>query len=131
MELPNTSLQAVELNPSCLGQAHPNRPGTGPVYKIPILSGIQPTELCQLKATLSLAYHEFLDPDHILYGLLSWSSDAHQERLRSRHPFVPVVWNLLNNLTELGICTSEWINHKWDVEYCENSFTNNSRCQVQ
>ena len=29
MELPNTSSQAVELNPSCLGQAHPNTPGTG------------------------------------------------------------------------------------------------------
>ena len=33
MELPNTSPQAAELNPSCLGQAHPNRPGTGPGHK--------------------------------------------------------------------------------------------------
>ena len=33
MESPNTSLQVIELNPSCLGQAHPNRPGTGPGYK--------------------------------------------------------------------------------------------------
>ena len=33
MELPNTSLQAIELNPSFLGQAHPNRPSTGPGYK--------------------------------------------------------------------------------------------------
>ena len=29
MESPNTSPQAVELNPSYSGQAHPNRPGTG------------------------------------------------------------------------------------------------------
>ena len=30
MEFPNTSPQAVELNPCCSGQAHSNRPGTGP-----------------------------------------------------------------------------------------------------
>ena len=33
MESPNTSPQAVELNPSCSGQAHPNRSGTGPGNK--------------------------------------------------------------------------------------------------
>ena len=33
MESPNTSPQAVELNPSCLGQAHSNRLGTSPGYK--------------------------------------------------------------------------------------------------
>ena len=33
MESPNTSSQAVELNPSCLGQSHPNKPGTGPGHK--------------------------------------------------------------------------------------------------
>ena len=33
MELPNTSPQAIELNPSCSGQAHFNRPDTGPGYK--------------------------------------------------------------------------------------------------
>ena len=33
MESPNTSSQAVELNPSCSGQAHLNRSGTGPGHK--------------------------------------------------------------------------------------------------
>ena len=33
MESLNTSPQAVELNPSCSEQAHPNRPGTGPGHK--------------------------------------------------------------------------------------------------
>ena len=33
MESPNTSPQVVELNPSCSGQAHLNRPGTGPGHK--------------------------------------------------------------------------------------------------
>ena len=70
-------------------------------------------------ATLSLAYRGSLDLDHILYGLLSGPSDTHQMRLRSRCPFVPAVQNLLDNLTGLGTCTSEWTNHKGKVEYCE------------
>ena len=60
-----------------------------PMDHLPVLSGIQPAELCQMGATLSLAYCGSLDPDHILYGLLSGSSDTCQVRLRSRRPFVP------------------------------------------
>ena len=71
-------------------------------------------------ATLSLAYHGSLDPDHILYDLLSGSSDTRQVRLRSRRPFVPGARNLLDNLARLGIRTFEWTNHKWKMEYCEN-----------
>ena len=44
----------------------------------PILLGIKSAKLYQLEATLSLAYREFLDPDHILYGLLSEASDVRQ-----------------------------------------------------
>ena len=33
MELPNTSSQAIEPNPSCSGQAQSNRPGTGYGYE--------------------------------------------------------------------------------------------------
>ena len=88
---------------------------------LPTLSGIQPSELCRLYATLSLAQRGCLGPDHILYGLLSGTSDAHQERLRSRRPFVPTAQNLLDNLAGLGICASEWTNQKWNAEYCENS----------
>ena len=71
--------------------------------------------------TLSLAYCGSLDPDHILHGLLSGSSDTRQVRLRSRRPFVPAVWNLLENLARLGICASEWTNLKWKTEYCEGA----------
>ena len=71
--------------------------------------------------TLSLAYRGSLDPDYILYGLLSGSSDTRQVRLRSRRPFVPDVQNLLDNLARLGISTSEWTNYKWKTEYCENA----------
>ena len=72
-------------------------------------------------ATLSLAHRGSLDPDHILYGLLSGSSDTRQVRLRSRCPFVPAARNLLDNLARLGIRASEWTNHKWKTEYCENA----------
>ena len=91
-----------------------------PTDHLPVVSGIQPAELRRMGATLSLAHCGSLDPDHILYGLLSGSSDTCQVRLRSRRPFVPGARNLLNNLSRLGIRASEWTNHKWNTEYCEN-----------
>ena len=92
-----------------------------PTDHLPILSGIQPAELRRMGATLSLAYHGSLNPDHILHGLLSGSSDTGQVRLRSRHPFVPAARNLLDNLARLGIRASEWTNLKWKTEYCESA----------
>ena len=92
-----------------------------PTDHLPVLSGIQPAELRRLGATPSLAYGGSLDPDHILYGLLSGSSDTRQVRLISRRPFVPVARNLSANLARLGIRASEWTNHKWKTEYCENA----------
>ena len=89
---------------------------------LPILSGIQPAELCRMGATLSLAHHGSLDSDHILYDLLSGSSDTRQVRLRSRRPFVSAARNLLDNLAGLGIRASKRTNHKWKTEYCENAF---------
>ena len=47
-----------------------------------ILSGIQPAELCRMGPILAFAHRGSLDLDHILYGLLSGSSDARQVRLR-------------------------------------------------
>ena len=92
-----------------------------PTDHLPVLSGIQPAELRQMGATLSLAHRRSLDPDHILYGLLSGSSDTRQVRLRSRRPFVPAARNLLENLARLGIRASEWTNHKWKTKYCGNA----------
>ena len=91
-----------------------------PTDRLSILLGIQPAELCRLGATLSLDLRGFLDPDHILYGLLSGSSDTRQVRLRSRRPFVPAGWNLLVNLTGLSIRVFKWTYHKWITKYCEN-----------
>ena len=77
-----------------------------PTDHLPVLSGIQPAELRRMGATLSLAHRGSLDPDHILHGLLSGSSDNRQVRLRSRRPFVPGARNLLDNLARLGIRAS-------------------------
>ena len=90
-----------------------------PTDHLPVLLSIQPAELRRLGATLSLAYRRSLDPDHILHGLLSGSSDTRQVRLRSRRPFVPAARNLLDNLARLGIRASKWTNYKWKTEYCE------------
>ena len=77
--------------------------------------------LRRLGATLSLAYRGSLNPNHILYGFLSRSSDTRQMRLRSRRPFVPAARNRLDNFARLGIRASEWTNYKWKTEYCENA----------
>ena len=82
-----------------------------PTDQLPVLSGIQPAELRLMGATLSLAYRGSLDPDHILYDLLSGSSDTCQVRLRCRRPFVPAARNLLDKLARLGIRASEWTNY--------------------
>ena len=42
-----------------------------PTDNLPVLSGIQPTELRRLGATLSLANRSSLDPGHILHGQLT------------------------------------------------------------
>ena len=78
-----------------------------PTDHLPVLSGIQPAELRRMGAIFSLVYRGSLDPDHILHGLLSGSSDTRQVRLRSRRPFVPGARNLLDNLARLGIRASE------------------------
>ena len=89
-----------------------------PTDHLPILSEFK---LRRLGATHSLVYCGFVDPNHMLHGFSSGSSDAPQKRLRSRHPFVPAARNLLNNLARLDIRASEWTNYRWNVEYCENT----------
>ena len=86
-----------------------------PTDHLPVLLGIQPAEVRRMGATLSLAHRGSLDPDYILYGLLSGSSDTRQVRLRSRRPFVPTAQNLLDNFARLDIRTSGWTNHKWKI----------------
>ena len=104
---------ALRIVTGCLGPT--------PTDHLSLLSSIQPAELCRMGATLSLGHRGSLDPDHILYGLLSGFLDTRQVRLRSRRPFVPAARNLLDNLATLGICASKWTNYKWKTEYCEGA----------
>ena len=92
-----------------------------PTDYLPVLADIQPAELRQLGATLSLAYRGSLDPGHILYELLAGSKDGYRERLKSRRPFVPVARKLLQDLTELDIRAAQWTDFKWSTEYSECS----------
>ena len=88
---------------------------------LPLNHCIPSTELRRLKATLSLAYRGSLDPNHILYGLLSGSSDVFQERLRSRRPCVPTARNLLNNLGTWHPRFPVDQKYRWNAENCENT----------
>ena len=74
-----------------------------PTELLPILPNIKPTKLYQLGVTLFLTYHGFLNSNQTLFGLLSESSDTHQERLRSKCLLPPAVQNSLNNFARLGI----------------------------
>ena len=88
-----------------------------PTNSLPVLSGIQPAELCPQGATLFLANLSSLDPAHILHGQLTEPQAASKERLKSKHPFVPAARKLLHNLSELGIRAAQWTNLTWDTEY--------------
>ena len=92
-----------------------------PTENLPVLAGIQPAKLRRLGATLSLANRVIHDPDHVLHGQLVGQQDAHQERLRSRRPFVPGAWKLLGSLSELDIRVKQWTKHKWNADYLEST----------
>ena len=75
----------------------------------------------RLGATLSLANRAIHDPDHVLHGQWVGQQNAHRGRLRSRHPFVPAAWKLLDTLSELNIRMKQWTKHKWNADYLESS----------
>ena len=55
-----------------------------------------------------------------LYQLMVGLTTAHEERLRSREPFVPAARKLLNELSKLSICAAQSINCKWDAKFSAN-----------
>ena len=85
--------------------SHSNRPSN---YTF----SIQLAELCLLEAILSLANRCTLDPDHKLHNLLNEASDAYQVRPRTKNPFVPAAWKLLNDLVKLCIRDSQEKNRR-------------------
>ena len=61
------------------------------------------------------------DPDHVLHGQLVGQQDAHLWRLRSRRPFVPAAWKLLDILSKLDIRVKQSTKHKWNADYLEST----------
>ena len=92
-----------------------------PTEDLPVLAVIQPAELHQLGATLSLANRAIHDSDHVLHGQLVGQQDAHLERLKSRRPFVPAAWKLSGSLSKLDIHVKQWMKHKWNAYYLEST----------
>ena len=106
----NNALRIATLNDALCVVTGCLRPT--PTDHLPILSGIQPTELRRLGVTLSLAKCGLLDPDHILHGQLAGVPNMPRERLKSRRPFVPTARKLLNDQSKLDIRAAEWTNYK-------------------
>ena len=73
---------------------------------LPVLTGIQPAELCRLGATLSLANHVIHDPDHLHKQLVG------QQVHTSRD---------LDRLSELDICAKQWMKQKWNADYLKST----------
>ena len=94
---------------------------SSPICNLPILAGIQPAELRRRGATLSLANHATLNPDHILHEQLVGKQNAHQGRLKSRRPFVPAAQKLLDSLTESDIPAAQWMDYAWNIEYLKSA----------
>ena len=88
-----------------------------PTDHLPVPSGIQPTELRCLGATLSLAKRDTLDPDHILHAQLPGSRDVPHSRRSS----MSAVRKPLNDLFKLGIRTAQWTNYRWSAEYSKRT----------
>ena len=69
-------------------------------------------------ATLFLAHHRSLDPDHILHGLLSGSSDTGQVRLRTRCSFFSwlhgIFWTTLPDLSSAHL-NGQTTYGKWSI----------------
>ena len=91
-----------------------------PTDNLPVLSSIQPAELCRQGATISLANHSSLDHGHILDGQITEPLAARKKRLKSRRPFVPAARKLSHNLSELSIRASQWTNLIWDTKHSKS-----------
>jgi len=89
-----------------------------PTDNLPILAGIQPTELHRIGATLSLA-RRAMEPGHLLHSTLTYPSSANAQRLKSRHSFVHATQNLIN-LSDNNIRAAQWADYQWNVEWVEN-----------
>ena len=88
---------------------------------VPLQRTIYPYFLASSQLSLAdwerhLLFLQFHGRDHMLHGLLSGFSDACQEKLSSRRPFVAIARNLSNNLVVLGISAFHWKHYRWKTD---------------
>jgi len=90
-----------------------------PADSLPILAGIQPSELRRNGATLSLA-RRAMEPGHLLHSTLTRPSGAAARRLKSRHPFVPAAQQLISFSDNNNIRAAQWADHQWNAKWASN-----------
>ena len=90
-----------------------------PLDNLPILAGIQPAELCQRQAMLSLSCLALV-PGHLLYHKLV-DPAKQPRRLKSQHPFVPAAKQFLRTIKEKNINVTRWADHSWSAEWCNSA----------
>jgi len=89
-----------------------------PAENLPILTGIQPTELRRNGATLSLARCA-IKPRHLLNSALTRPLSANAWRLKQRHPFVPATQHLISS-SDNNIRAAQWADRQWKAEWADN-----------
>jgi len=90
-----------------------------PANNLPILAGIQPAELRRSRATLSLG-RRVMEPGHLLHSALTRPSSVVARRLKSRHPFVPAVQQLVSLSDNNNIRAKQWADHQLNAEWADN-----------
>jgi len=58
-----------------------------------------------------------MDLEHFLYDRLLFTPTTQQRELKSRHPFVPAVLEVLKDLDKYNITAAFWADHKWNTEW--------------
>jgi len=106
------------------GCLHPTPEDNFPILagiqdNLPILAGIQPAEFCRNGATLSPERHG-MEPEHLLYTVLTHPSSANSRHLKSRHPFVPAAQHLISSYYNNNIRAAQWVDHRWNAEWTDN-----------
>ena len=91
-----------------------------PVDNLPILAGIQPTDLRRKAATLSLA-RSAMNSGHLLYSSLIRSPGGNARHLKPRHPFVPTAQQLISSCDDDNRSAALWANRQWNAEWLEQT----------
>ena len=90
-----------------------------PAENLPILAGIQPTELRRNGAALSLAPRS-MEPGHLLQSALTRPSSADARSIKLRHPFVHAAQHLISSSDNNSIRAAHWADHQWNADWADN-----------